>query len=160
VLRGSGAAGELEVTRVPGAVPEVRPGAQASIAARGAAVAFAVRGAGVHIAQDGQRWTRAAGTLGALDLEFIDSAGTLVAAVSHLASASSAAGGTADEDDHRVWLVRVSADGEARVVASIDGDALAGAADGPVAIEWDEAHGVVWVGGPFGLAALEPARAV
>jgi hypothetical protein len=54
--------------------------------------------------------------------------------------------------------VRVAADGAARIVASVDVDHVA--ADGPVALAWDEAHGVVWLGGAFGLAVFQPAMAL
>ena len=66
-----------------------------------------------------------------------------------------------DAEDHRVWLVRAPAPAggeEARVVASLDVDHAA--AEGAIALAWDEAHGVVWLGGAFGLSAFQPALEV
>jgi len=58
----------------------------------------------------------------------------------------------------RAWLVRVPASfprGEARIVAEVGG---AGFGDDPeiLALAWDDARGVAWVSGLFGLLAFQP----
>ncbi|WP_394838925.1 hypothetical protein LVJ94_18710 [Pendulispora rubella] len=56
----------------------------------------------------------------------------------------------------RAWLVRVTSTGP-RIVAEVGGAAFG---DEPeiLAISWDEARGVAWVSGPFGLLAFQPAE--
>ena len=77
---------------------------------------------------------------------FLDDLGTLLAA-------STATDGDAS------WLVRVDAAGDARIVAELNpppGDDGGGEA-AVRAMARDEAHGVVWVAGAFGLLAFEVA---
>jgi hypothetical protein len=137
VVRGVGEA--TETTRLPGSLSSLRPGAQASITARGAAVALATLDGGVARTLDGQAWSHVEGTEGAVAVQFIDGTGTLLAV-------------TVSEEQDGVTLVRVSNESAARVVASIDGDG----GEGSVALTWDEAHAVAWVGGAFGLVAYQP----
>ncbi|WP_394849395.1 hypothetical protein LZC95_18355 [Pendulispora brunnea] len=59
----------------------------------------------------------------------------------------------------RAWLVRVpgkTGEAEARIVAEVGGAAFG---DDPeiLAISWDDARGVAWVSGLFGLLAFQPA---
>ena len=138
-----GTRGALEVTRVPGPLPEVRPGVEAQIAARGAAVSFAVRGGSAVRTLDGHAWSVVEGTAGAEAVEFIDAAGTLLVALG-------------EGDDDGIALVRAGEEGTARVVAKADKERV----EGVVVLAWDEAHGVAWLGGAFGLVAVQPAISV
>jgi len=60
----------------------------------------------------------------------------------------------ADGED-RVLLVRASGEGDARVVAAVDAESAT--PESAIALVWDEAHGVAWIGGAFGLSAFQPA---
>jgi hypothetical protein len=75
-------------------------------------------------------------------LAFVDDAGTLAVA------------SYSDADDTTA-LVRLDAAGRAAVVARIGPARAEGEADGRVlAMDYDEARGVVWVAGGFGVAAF------
>jgi hypothetical protein len=55
------------------------------------------------------------------------------------------------------WLVHIDAAGDARIVAELDAPATEdeGVDPGVRALARDDAHGVVWVAGAFGLLAFE-----
>jgi hypothetical protein len=166
ILRGRGrGAGDtpnlpasLEATRLPHAAPEVRPFASARITARGPSVAFAVRGGSVHRSLDGHAWHTIGKTTGTADVAFIDGTGTVVAAVVARAPWGTPADPPLSPQESTVLVVQAGADSPgAHVVASVEADASASAeVDGTIALEWDEAHGVVWLGGAFGLSAFQP----
>jgi hypothetical protein len=107
--------------------------ARVHLAARGAHAAFAAAGS-LHIGAGGH-WGSIAGIATVRAMTFLDGEGTLLVA-------------TDGEPGETTLLVRVSPSGEACVVAEIDGgDACAMAKD--------DAHGVVWLAGGFGLLAFE-----
>ncbi len=137
VLRGR--RGALEAMRVPDAAFALEPLGEASVVAWGSAVAFALRSAGIHRTIDGSNWSRIENVTGAVAVEFIDAAGTLLGAL-------------VSEGGEHTWLARIGADGASRVVATIDDRGPFDA----VVLAWDEAPGVAWVGGSFGLFAFQP----
>ncbi len=133
ILRGRGSS--LETSRIRTGVV-LPPGARAAVAAWGAALALAVEGEGVYLVGEGA--TLVDGTQGAASLEFLDRDGTLAV-------------GIAGDLETSAALLRVSPSGHAHLVAELD--------EGPseaCAVAWDQAHGVVWVAGAFGLVAFEP----
>ena len=122
-------------------VPDARP--PALLAIRGPHVAYAAGSGGVaRRMSDGSfgvvvRWE---GRVTAL--AFVDDAGTLVAA-------------TYSEADDTTTLVRVDTAGVASVVARTGPTRADSEADGRVlGMAYDEARGVVWVAGGFGVAAF------
>jgi hypothetical protein len=144
-----GAPGALESAPVAAAVPEARPGVRAHIAAHGAAVAFAVAGGPARLAVGGQPWSALRGTHGAAALAFVDGKPTLL-----LATVAPFGGDGPDAEEPHVWLVRATGAEEPLVVARVDEGPASDA--GQLALAWDEAHGVAWLGGAFGLFAFEP----
>jgi hypothetical protein len=63
--------------------------------------------------------------------------------------------GLHDPIEERAWLARVSARGEVRVVAEVFG-ARPDAEGGILSLACDDARGVVWIAGGFGVAAFQP----
>ena len=140
VLRGAG--GALDTLRLSLDPETLGPDSPVSLAARGAAVAVGARGAGIFRTLNGSVWSRIEGVNEVAALSFIDAMGTLLAVI--------------PGDDDRLWLVRIATDGDTRVVAALDTDTPH---EGTIALAWDEAHGVAWIAGGFGLAAFQPAMA-
>jgi hypothetical protein len=133
--------------RAPGALrreafagPEAA--APALVAVRGDHVAYAARRGGVvhRMGAGSAREVSWEGRVTALVI--VDDAGTLVAA-------------TYSAGDDTTALVRVDQAGQASVVARVGPASGDAEADGRVrAMAFDEAHGVVWVAGGFGVAAF------
>jgi hypothetical protein len=115
------------------------------LAARGLDVALAPEAQAVNVSLDGGvSWTRAPGTDTATALAWSKGEGHLVV-------------GLHDEQQERTFVACVSSRGESRLVAEITG-APPDAEGGILTLACDEAHGVVWVGGGFGVAAFQPTR--
>ena len=112
------------------------------LAARGSHVAYASRRGGVVRRLHGGAWETHAWEGRVTGLAFVDDAGTLVAAAT-------------SEADDTTALVRLDAEGKAAVVARIGPCVSEGDAEpSPVAVEHDDARGVVWIAGAFGVAAF------
>jgi hypothetical protein len=125
-----------------GIVPATLSG-RIQVAARGGSVAVAIEGEAVRLSFDGgATWARAPGTATATAIGWPKEEGTLLV-------------GLHDEREERTWLARVSSLGEARVVAEVTG-ANPEIEGGILGLAWDEARGVVWVAGGFGVMALQP----
>jgi hypothetical protein len=115
-------------------------------AARGDQVAYAARRAGVIRRTSGGTWQRFVWEGRITALAFVDDAGTLIAS-------------TYSDADDTSALVRLDAGGKASVVARIGAAPADAESDGRVvAMAHDEARGVVWVVGGFGLAAFAVGR--
>jgi len=146
-LRGAeiarGKRGSIAHTTLPeGLVPAALTG-RVQIAARGSEVALVVEGRAVQLSLDaGATWTRAPGTETATALGWPKEEGSLLV-------------GLYDDREERTWLARVSSRGEARVVAEVTG-ANPEIEGGILAMACDDARGVVWVVGGFGVVALQP----
>jgi hypothetical protein len=120
--------------------PEVR--ASALLAVRGRHAAYAARRGGVVRRNDAGAWVSFEweGTVTAL--AFVDDAGTLACA-------------TYSDVDDTTAFVRLDGAGKASVVARVGGVPPDSESDGRVAaMAYDEARGVVWVAGGFGLTAF------
>jgi hypothetical protein len=145
LLRGAAAGAHAPFAREPLAAPEAR--SPALLAVRGDHVAYAGRRGGVvrRLAGDVARELTWEGRV--TSLVFVDDQGTLLAA-------------TYSAGDDTTALVRVDPSGGAAVVARIGPASGDAEADGRVvAMAVDEAHGVVWVAGGFGVAAFAPGDA-
>ncbi|HEX3343909.1 MAG TPA: hypothetical protein VHS09_05015, partial [Polyangiaceae bacterium] len=130
-------------------------GLRAVLAVRGAHVAYASRRGGVVRRGAGGAWTVHAWEGSVTALAFVDDAGTLVAA-------------TYSAADDTTALVCLEAAGRAHVVARIGparvpagADVAADDGEGPLdadarvaALAHDDARGVVWIAGGFGVAAF------
>jgi hypothetical protein len=116
--------------------------APAVVAARGPHVAYASRSGGVARRLRGGTWETHAWDGRITGLAFVDDAGTLVAAAY-------------SEADDTTALVRLDVEGRATVVARIGPSGTDGEVDAsPSALAHDDARGVVWVAGAFGVAAF------
>ncbi len=114
----------------------------ALLAVRGEHVAYAARHHGVVRRVGGGAWSRPEWEGKVTALAFIDDAGTLVVA-------------TYSDVDDTSALVRVEPGGKATVVARTGANAADADSDGRVtALAYDEARGVVWAAGGFGLVAF------
>jgi hypothetical protein len=114
----------------------------ALFAARGDHVAYAARRGGVVRRAAAGLWTPFEWEGRVTAIAFVDDAGTLVAA-------------TYSDGDDTTALVRLDAAGNASVVARLGGGQADADADGrAMALAHDEARGVVWVAGGFGVAAF------
>jgi hypothetical protein len=114
----------------------------ALLAARSDHVAYAARRGGVVRRLGGGAASEVAWEGRVTALVFVDDAGTLVAA-------------TYSAGDDTTALVRVDGMGQASVVARVGPASGDAEADGRVrGMAFDEAHGVVWVAGGFGVAAF------
>jgi hypothetical protein len=146
-LRGAevarGRRGALGHTALPeGMVPATLAG-RLQVAARGSEVALLIEGRAVQLSFDaGATWARAAGTETATALGWPKEEGSLLV-------------GLYDDRQERTWLARISSRGETRVVAEVTG-ANPEIDGGILALACDDARGVVWVAGGFGLMALQP----
>ena len=137
LVRGSGG-GDVRRAAIDG--PPA--GLPAVFAARGDRIAYGGRGRGALV-------RAAAGVFKAFEWEgtitalaFVDDVGTLVAS-------------TYSDSDDTSALVRLDAAGSASIVGRIGGARSDPEADGRVvALAYDEARGVVWVAGGFGVAAF------
>jgi hypothetical protein len=105
----------------------------------GAAVAIATEGRPVERTIDGVHWSPLEETEGATAVAFLDAHGTLAL-------------GLFAEDDERSLLARAAPDGEVRLVAEVDGERAQ--TDGITALAWDQARGVLWASGAFGVTAF------
>jgi hypothetical protein len=120
--------------------PEAR--APALFAAHGEHVAYAARRGGVVRRTTGSTWSPFAWEGRVTALAFVDAAGTLVVA-------------TYSDADDTTALVRLDAAGHASVVARIGAAQPDAELDGcAVAMAHDEARGVVWIAGGFGVATF------
>jgi hypothetical protein len=129
-----------------GAAREAIDGAEARspalLAARGGHVAYAARRGGVVRRTPEGAWVEHAWEGSVTALAFLDDAGALVAA-------------TYSDADDTTALVRLDAAGGAAVVARIGAAHGEPEVDGRVlALVHDDARGVVWVAGGFGVAAF------
>lgn len=136
----SGRAPSSSVGRLPRDAPGAAP--SACVAVRGGLVAYGARKGGIVRGGKGRPWSPLAWEGRVTDLAFVDDAGTLVAA-------------TYSDVDDTSSLVRVSAAGQPQLVARIGPARSGGDADGRVvAMAYDDARGVLWVAGGFGVAAF------
>lgn len=120
--------------------PEVR--FPALLAAHGAHVAYAARRGGVVRRTGGDAWIPSAWEGRVTALAFVDEAGTLIAS-------------TYLDADDTTALVRLDAAGTATVVARVGAVPADAESDGRVlAMAYDEARGVIWLAGGFGVAAF------
>jgi len=120
--------------------PEAR--APALVAVRGAHAAYPARRGGVVRRLDGGPWATIEWEGCVTALVFIDDEGTLACA-------------TYSDADDTTAFVRVDASGVASVVARVGAASPDADSDGRVAaMAYDEARGVVWVVGGFGLAVF------
>jgi hypothetical protein len=132
------AEGAQQREAVDGAEPRL-PGV---LAVRGALVAYAARRGGIVRRPAGGGWESHEWEGQVTAVAFVDDAGTLVAA-------------TYSDADDTTALVRLDPGGVASVVARIGPSRSDGESDGRVAaLAYDDARGVVWVAGGFGLAAF------
>jgi hypothetical protein len=120
--------------------PEAR--SPSLFAARGEHVAYAARRGGVVRRAGGGPWTPFQWEGRVTGIAFVDDAGTLVAS-------------THSEADDTTALVRLDAAGHASVVARVGAAQADTESDGRVmAVAYDDARGVLWVAGGFGVAAF------
>ncbi len=120
--------------------PELR--GRALIAARGTRVAIAVEGTPVCLSLDGVSWSRVPGTEATTALDWQkDEIALLI--------------GLHDPVQERAWLARVSPGSDVHLVAEIFG-ARPDAEGGILSVAWDDARGVAWIAGGFGVAAFQP----
>jgi len=125
----------------PDLVPPELPG-RVLLAARGREIAVAIEGSPLCMSLDGISWGRVPGTETATAIGWQKD--EIVLAV-----------GLHDPIEKRAWLARVSARGEVRVVAEVFG-ARPDAEGGILSLACDDARGVVWIAGGFGVAAFQP----
>ena len=129
-----------DVVREP--IHSAEPRVPAQLVARRGHVAYAVKGGGVARRDAAGAWSAHEWEGQVTALAFVDDEGTLVAA-------------TYSEADDTTALVRLDPQGRASVVARIGAARAEGEADGrAIALAYDDAHGVVWVVGGFGVAAV------
>jgi hypothetical protein len=132
------AAGSIRVDAVD--MPEAD--SPARFAAHGGRVAYAARGGGLVWCMSGVAWKLFEWEGRVTALAFVDDAGTLVAS-------------TYSDADDTTTLVRIDVAGSATVAARIGAAQADADSDGRVrAIAHDEARGVLWVAGGFGVAAF------
>jgi hypothetical protein len=113
------------------------------VAVRGLDVALAPEGSPVRLSLDGSvSWASARGTETTTAVAWPKGEGHLLA-------------GIYDERQERTFLACISPGGEARIVAEVTG-APPDSDGGIHAIAYDEARGVVWVAGGFGVMAFQP----
>jgi hypothetical protein len=137
LVRG-GAGGAIRREPLDAAEPRL----PAALAVRGPLVAYAARRGGVVRRSPAGAWESHEWEGRVTAVAFVDDAGTLVAA-------------TYSDADDTTALVRLDAKGGASVVARIGPSRSDGESDGRVAaLAHDDARGVVWVAGGFGLAAF------
>jgi hypothetical protein len=111
------------------------------LAVRGAAVAYAARRGGIAVGDVGGQWKSIVWPGHVTALAFVGD-GTLLAA-------------TYTDSEDSTTLVHVAADGQPRVVARLGAMRDDVDSDGRVlSMAYDEAHGVVWLAGGFGVAVL------
>jgi hypothetical protein len=114
----------------------------ALLAARRGHIAFAAKGGGVERRNAAGVWTTHTWEGQVTALVFVDDEGTLLAA-------------TYSDADDTTALVRLDALGRAAVVARMGPARVEGDSDGrALAMACDDAHGVVWVAGGFGVCAV------
>jgi hypothetical protein len=124
------------------AIDTAEPRLPAQLAARHGHVAYAVKRGGIARRDAAGAWSAHAWEGQVTALAFVDDEGTLLAA-------------TYSEADDTTALVRLDPQGRASVVARIGAARAEGEADGrTIALAYDDAHGVVWVAGGFGVAAV------
>jgi hypothetical protein len=137
-----GRRGQLAHTSLPpDLLPPELPG-RALLAARGTEVAIAVEGNPVCLSLDGVSWMRIPGTEAATAIDWQVDEVVLVV-------------GLHDPVQERAWLARVSARGDVHVVAEVFG-ARPDAEGGILSVACDDARGVVWIAGGFGVVAFQP----
>jgi hypothetical protein len=128
------------IRREPVDAPE--PRLPAALAVRGVRAAYAARRGGVVRRSSAGAWESHEWEGRVTAIAFVDDAGTLVAT-------------TYSDADDTTALVRLDAQGVASVVARIGPSRSEAESDGRVvALAHDDARGVVWVAGGFGLAAF------
>ena len=121
------------------AFPEgVRPIARA----RAGVVVVGALGAGAF-RSDGGAWTRLEGTSGVTALTLLDDGGTTLVALHAPA-------------EDRSWIARAGADGVARIVVELGGEADEGDDPRVTDLAWSDASRTAWAVGPFGVALLRP----
>jgi hypothetical protein len=132
--------GEAWIRREAGDAPEAC--SPALFAVRGEHVAYAARRGGVVRGPGGGPWQLVEWDGRITALAFVDDAGTLIAS-------------TYFDADDTTALVRLDSAGKVSMVARIGAAHADLESDGRVAsMAYDEARGVVWVAGGFGLAAF------
>jgi len=126
-----------------GAVGDVDARVPAVVAARAGHVAYAARRGGVARRDPAGAWSAHGWDGQVTALAFVDDDGTLLAA-------------TYSDVDDTTALVRLDAQGHAAVVARVGAARVVdGDSDGrALAMACDDAHGVVWIAGGFGVAAF------
>ncbi len=124
-------------------LPAFPPGNTPIVRARGDVVVVAAFGAGAFRGVSGGAWERLEGTATVTALALVDDVGTTLVAL-HAAA------------EDRAWIARVGADKRARIVAEIGGESDEGEDPRVFDLAWNDAAGVAWAVGPFGLAALRP----
>jgi len=148
-LRGSelarGPRKALVHTSLTGALLPDELAGKVQIALRGADVALAPEGRTLSLSLDGGvTWSRVQGTSSATALAWSKEEGCLLV-------------GLFDERNERAYLAHVSPRGEPRLVAEMTA-APPDVEGGIQALAFDEARGVVWIAGGFGVTALAPKR--
>jgi hypothetical protein len=146
-LRGAelarGRRGALTHVALRGALAKEELAGKVQLAARGLDVALAPEGKPVSLSLDGGvSWARAAGTETTTAMAWAAAEGCLLV-------------GLFDERQERAFLAHVSPRGEPRLVAEMTG-APPDVEGGIHALACDDARGVVWVAGGFGVAAFTP----
>jgi hypothetical protein len=137
-----GRRGQLTHASLPSdLVPPELPG-RVLLAARGPEVAIAIEGSPVCVSLDGVSWVRVPGTETATALGWQKDEVVLVV-------------GLHDAVQERAWLARISARGDVQVVAEVYG-ARPDGEGGVLSLACDDARGVVWIAGGFGVAAFQP----
>ncbi len=124
------------------ALPTVPEAATPLVRARGRFVVVAVPGAGAF-RSDGGPWERLEGTGSVTALTLLDDDGTTLVAL-HAAA------------EDRSWIARAGADGIARIVVEIGGEADEGDDPRVLDLAWSDASRLAWAVGPFGVAILRP----
>lgn len=139
IARGGAKSGSVERETVD--APDAR--VPAVFAARAGHVAWAARRGGVVRGAAGKPVESIVWEGRVTAMTFVDDAGTLVAA-------------TWSDSEDTTALVRVDAKGGVSVVARVGGTGKLDDSDGrATALAYDDARGVVWVAGSFGIAAFE-----
>jgi hypothetical protein len=122
-------------------LPQARPPSPVLLTTRAGVVAFSVRGGVARRASDGI-WHRLGLDGRITALSFVDDGGTLLAA-------------TYSQADDTTGLVRMDASGRPAMVAKVGAAPEDPDSDGrAVAIACDDARGVVWIAGGFGVVTL------
>jgi hypothetical protein len=136
-----GLRGALVHTALTGALLPAELAGKVLLAARGLDVALAPEGAPVSLSLDGGvSWARAQGTTSTTALAWSKSDGCLLV-------------GLFDERNERAYLAHLSPRGDPHLVAEMAA-APPEVEGGIQALALDEARGIVWVAGGFGVAAL------